>query len=255
MWRKRNEWLGVKQVKEISALGECWKKIIWEILQGRFWMFMFGVHPGVLFNDSWAGRGVSASCAITRWKRRGWKRVGVPAALHSNQFVMAVHMDQSYYHLRWGTPSLSRVRVKAAKPGGRWACSEETQANEDGWSHGSERRGFKMIKAFGFPATMQAGKPGCAWISYVTWRAVQRVPWLSKSWHIVPREHALPSAQASPYSLCVFFFFLPSVLRFNLLGNYLFSSFSFHQQTIYSHPFPCPSPSDTWPGVSMRGIL
>lgn len=54
-------------------------------------LFMFGVHPGVLFNDSRIGRGVSL--VQNHRMARGASEsegVGVLAALHSNQFVMAV---------------------------------------------------------------------------------------------------------------------------------------------------------------------
>lgn len=56
-------------------------------------------------------------------------------------------MDQSYYHLRSGTPSLSGGRMKVAKKGeADGHAAEETEANEDGWSHRSERRGLICSK-------------------------------------------------------------------------------------------------------------
>lgn len=54
-------------------------------------LFTFGMHPGVLFNDSRIGHGVSLvqNHKMEEERARG-ERVGVLAALHSNQFVMAV---------------------------------------------------------------------------------------------------------------------------------------------------------------------
>lgn len=60
----------------------------------------------------------------------------------------------------------------AAWARGRWERSEETEANEDGWSHRSEQRGFKMFKAFGLVATRHRG----SWVTcgFYMWREAPR---------------------------------------------------------------------------------
>lgn len=52
-------------------------------------LFMFGMHPGVLFNDSQIGHRVSLVQESLDGRGES-ERVGELAALRSNQFVMAV---------------------------------------------------------------------------------------------------------------------------------------------------------------------
>ena len=160
-------------------------------------------------------------------------------------------MDQSYYHLRWGTPSLSGVRMSAAKKVERQMGMQQRKQkrNEDGWSRRSERKGFWMFKAFGFSATMHQE----SWFM-CRFHMSHEEPYSAfygspNPRHNLSQEHVLPfrSSITPRSSPCLHSHW------YNLLGN-LFLPLH-RQHPIYSHPLPVHLFSDTWPGVSMRGIL
>lgn len=124
--------------------------------------------------------------------------------------------------------------------------TEETEANEDGWSHRSERKGFKCSKhlALLLQCTRKAGL--CVGLICHT-KSCTVCPLALQTWHNLSQEHILPLTHT--LLLSSVFFSCTGIL-------YLATFFLFpHQHPIYSHPPSCPSLSDTWPGVSMRGIL
>lgn len=205
-------------------------------------MSVIEMHPGVLFNDSHIRHGVGLVQNRNDGRGEG-ARVGALAALHSNQFVMAVCIWTKVITIRdEGLHLYPGSGGKLQSGGGRWACcrGNKKQMRMDG---ATEVRGgrFKCSKRLA-PLVHWPGELVYAWIPYVPCRAVQYVLWLSRT----------RSSFCSP--------FCPFRSRFllhwyPLLGT-PFSSLSLTSKT--PHLFSsasCLSLPDTWPGVSMRAIL
>lgn len=159
-------------------------------------------------------------------------------------------MDQSYYHLRWGIPSLSRVRMKCCTSTRPVGTHEETEANEDGWSRGSERRGFKMFKAFGLVVTAHRRSQTTCWF-YTSHEAPCGVCCSSPNSDRILLENMF-SLSLKRHLSSLF----PLFSHFSLIYSEtsLFPFSATHSPFILIL-FLSISLCDTWPGVSMRGIL
>lgn len=214
----------------------------------RMFLFMFGVHPGVLCNDGGAGRGVSlvqnhkmeeARVRVSEWECL--QHYTVINLWWLCIWTKVITIWDEGLHLYPGS------EWKAAKVGGRWACSEETEANEDGWSHRSEKRGFKMFKAFDFTATMhQESRFMCGF--HMSHEELYSMCHGSPNLDTISLKNMFSLSLKRHPGLCVF----------SCIGLIYLATFFFPSPPPAAHLFSssaCPSLSDTWPGVSMRGIL
>lgn len=192
---------------------------------------MFGMHPRVLFNDGGAGHGVS----LVQNHKMGEARVRVREWEYLRHYTVI--------NLRWLCIWTKAITIwdegLQLHPGSEWklwkreadghAVGKQTQMRRDEVTEvrGEDLKCSKHLASLP-QCTRQAGFM-CGF-SYVTWRAIQHVLWLSTPWHNLSQEHVLTFAQASPHSLCFLLHW------FNLLANLFFSLA--HQQPIYSHPLP-----------------
>lgn len=131
-----------------------------------------------VFNDSQVGR---QNRSITSWNRHR-ERACVCGVGGDLSLCVCVALQKSIWDSCTYGPKLLPSEMKDsifiqgqnATPHMHEADGNAQGRNRNKWSRGSERRGFKMFKAFGLVATAHRGSRITCRFLYVTWSAAQR---------------------------------------------------------------------------------